>query len=237
MKNKEIWIGGIVAALVTPIILFSIWQAIVSLIMTLVMILVGMFIGWLIMKKRLKLWVIGGIGGLAIGVALFNIWIIFLWPLVLIIALIGMFIGWLIMKKKFIILTIFILLLILFITANIIRPLEGKEMPNKPFFEFLCDNQYKCRLFIEPDYYVAKTTNDKCKRCYPSGCNIEHEYGPPAKIGEIIDRAYTKDYQKAIQELESGKGNDFSPDCEYEIELTQHDKSKGNCRCEGLITM
>lgn len=99
MKNKEIWIGGIIG-LAVGLISSLLWPYLLFLTITLVMIFIGMFMGWLIIRKRLKLWVIGGMSGLTVGVALFNIWIIFLWPLVLLMTLIGGFIGLSIMRKK-----------------------------------------------------------------------------------------------------------------------------------------
>lgn len=180
-------------------------------------------------------WQKGGIIGLIIGVIITNVWIFLFWPFVLAMVLIGMFLGWLIMKKKFVILTIFSILLILFVMVTVIRPLGGKEVPNKPIFKFLCEHQRECWFYIEQDYYTAKATNDKCKRCYPSGCILEHDYGPPAEVGEIIESS--QDTRDSAPKVENRIKKYFSSDCEYEMKFIQTDQSKGQCRCGAIITM
>ena len=139
-------------------------------------------------------------------------------------------------KKGFvgIAIIIFMVAVISLSLFKIIRPFEDATMKNNKLNVFLCRQQINCYIphYRQAGEYIATTTNNDCKRCYPSGCNHPHNYGDSEQEGTIIEQ-----FGYSSKEVEGFVENYYSPDCEYKIEFITYDTSRFECSCGALITM
>jgi len=145
-------------------------------------------------------------------------------------------------KKGFVGIAVIVIavIVVLFFAFILMRPLGGKKLPNNKISEFVCEKQIQCYFSVPFDSINAVATNDKCRYCYPSGCTHEYYYGPYLERGSYLEGGSVLGsdfYKHETEEIEKRIEKSYSPECEYEIEIIQRDKSKGTCHCGSLITM